>query len=144
MAHGSNTTFNYQAGLGNAASYQVAGIPYVTGGIDAYAGSDSTQQIRFPSVTQWVVVSNAESTTDCRVGFSALGVKGASGNYYFNLDAGQITPRLEVKVTQLFVSGGNAVSVMAGLAGIQSVKIDNENISPAGSNWSGSLAALVG
>lgn len=144
MAHGSTTTFNYQAGLGNAASFQVSGIPWVSGGIDAESGADSTQEITFPSVTQWVVISNAESTADCRVGFSRLGVTGGSGNYYFNLDAGQVSPRLEVKVTKLFVSGGNAVSVMAGLAGISSLKINNENISPSGSNWSGSLAAQVG
>ena len=57
MAHSGSTTFNYQAGLGNAASYQVSGIPWVSGNIDAVTGGDSAE-ISFPSVTQWVVVSN--------------------------------------------------------------------------------------
>jgi len=35
------TTYNYKPGLGNAASYQVSGIPYVTGGLDLSAGDVS-------------------------------------------------------------------------------------------------------
>jgi len=140
------TTFNYQAGLGNVGSYQVSGIPWVSGSINAYNGADSTKLISFPSVTQWVVVANNTSVAGqtCRVGFSKQGLKGVSGNYFLEVPSGSITPRLEVKVTQLFLSGSSNVSVMAGLAGIASTKLDHTVLSPSGSNWSGSVAAQVG
>lgn len=145
MAHSGSTTFNYQAGLGNAASYQVSGIPWVSGNIDAVTGGDSAE-ISFPSVTQWVVVSNNTSIVGqtCRVAFSKQGCDGTSGNYYFEISSGSVSPRLEVKVTQLFLSGSNNMSVMAGLAGISRTKLDHTTLSPSGSNWSGSLAAQVG
>ena len=79
MAHSGSTTFNYQAGLGNAASYQVSGIPWVSGNIDAVTGGDSAE-ISFPSVTQWVVVSNNTSIVGqtCRVAFSKQGCDGTA------------------------------------------------------------------
>tara|TARA_R110002020_G_scaffold27463_1_gene88499 strand:- start:1884 stop:2324 length:441 start_codon:yes stop_codon:yes gene_type:complete len=146
MAHGSTTTFNYQAGLGNAASYQVSGIPWVSGNINAYDSADSTQEISFPSVTQWVVVSNntSEAGQTCRVAFSKQGCDGTSGNYYLEVPSGSVSPRLEVKVTQIYLSGSSNMSVMAGLAGIARTKLDHTVLSPSGSNWSGSLAAQVG
>jgi len=33
---------------------------------------------------------------------------------------------------------------MAGLTGIETRQINNSSVSPSGSNWSGSLQALVG
>ena len=141
-----STVFGYKAGLGNAASYQVSGIPWVTGNVDAATGADSTQGIRFPSVTQWIVVSNNSPAAGqtCRVAFSRLGCIGTSGNYYLEVPSGSVSPRLEVKVTQLFLSGSENMSVIAGLAGIESTKLDYTALSPSGSNWSGSLAAQVG
>jgi len=146
MAHSGSTTFNYQAGLGNVASYQVSGIPWVSGNIDAYNSPDSLKEISFPSVTQWVVVSNntSEVGQTCRVAFSKQGCDGTSGNYYLEVPSGSVSPRLEVKVTQIFLSGSSNMSVMAGLAGISRTKLDHTTISPSGSNWSGSLAAQVG
>jgi len=87
------------------------------------------------------VVSNVASSTDCKIGFSALGV---AGNNYLLVDGGQLTEPLRVKVTEVYVLGGNPVSVMAGLTGIASNSINNGDVSPSGSNWSGSVHALVG
>jgi len=137
-------TYNYQSGLGNSAAYQVSGIPYVTGNIDCTnAGGE---RLKFPSVTSWVVVSNnaTASAGECRVAFSKNGLKDAAANYYL-LATGSQTPRLEVKVTEIHISGSNSVSIMAGLTSIDNGQIDlNTSVSPSGSNWSGSLAALVG
>ena len=131
-------TFQYKPGLGNAASFQVAGTPWVKGGIDA---SSTPQVVRFPSVTQWVVVSNDSAAgTECKIGFSQEGVVESN---YLTLEGKQTSPRLEVKVTELWLNGGNPVSVMAGLSGIDTVQIDNLTLSPGGTNWSGSAAALV-
>ena len=132
-------TYNYKPGLGNAASYQVSGIPYVTGTIDLSAGGVFT--LSFPSVTSWVTVSVAD-TGNCAIGFASGGVE--NGNRFL-VKGPDVTPRLEVKVTELHLSGSATdVSVMAGLTYIDNGSINNSAVSPSGSNWSGSLAALVG
>ena len=71
------STYNYQAGLGNVGSYQVSGVPYVTGSV---ASSAAAKQIVFPSVTSWVIVSNVGGSADVKVGFSQKGIEGTSGN----------------------------------------------------------------
>ena len=88
------TTYNYKPGLGNAASYEVSGIPYVTGGLNPAGGEIA---LSFPRVTRWVVVSNTDATAanTVKIGFSSNGVGGS--NYYL-LSGSQTTPRLEVKV----------------------------------------------
>ena len=131
------TTYNYKPGLGNAASFQVSGVPYVTGGIDA----SSTTGLNFPLTTRWIVVSNVGGNATLKVGFSENGVAGTN---YFEVLSDEISPRLEVKVTEIWLTGSNNCSVVAGLTGIETVNIDNIAISPSGSNWSGSLNALVG
>lgn len=133
-------TYNYKPGLGNAGSYEVSGIPWVKH-VNPNAGDVA---ISFPLVTRWVTISNVDATAAnvVRIAFSANGL---DGDNYFLLSGSQSTPRLEVKVTELYIKGGStAVSVMAGLTGIDTININNLNISPSGSNWSGSVNALVG
>ena len=48
----------YTAGLNNVGSYQVSGIPYLSGGIDASGGGAS---LTFPYVTRWIQISNSGS-----------------------------------------------------------------------------------
>ena len=135
------TTYNYRPGLGNAASYEVSGIPYVTGGLNPAGGEIA---LSFPQVTRWVVVSNTDATAanTVKIGFSSNGVGGS--NYYL-LSGSQTTPRLEVKVTELYLNGASTnVSVMAGLTSIETLNVNNLSISPSGSNWSGSLNSNVG
>jgi hypothetical protein len=129
-------TYEYKPGLGNAASFQVSGKPYVKGNVDASANP----VIAFPSVTSWIVVH--ANNGDCKVGFSANGVAGSN---YLTVPSGSISPRLEVKVTELYLGGAaTSVDVMAGLTYITSEQINNASVSPSGSNWSGSLGAEVG
>ena len=129
-------TYNYKPGLGNAASFQVAGRPFVTGGVNPA----TNPLIEFPAVTSWVVVH--ANNGDCKVGFSALGVE---GDNYLTVPSGSTSPRLEVKVTELYLGGAaTSVDVMAGLTYITTDQIDNSSVSPSGSNWSGSLGAEVG
>lgn len=135
-------TYSYKPGLGNAASFQVAGTPFVSGNIQC-AGA-ATVALAFPTVTQWIVVGNAGGG-DLKVAFSANGLDSGKDNYLI-VPSGSMSPRLEVKATQLFLNGGTngRVSVMAGLSSIQNEAINNSQVSPSGSNWSGSVGALVG
>jgi len=113
-------TYKYTSGLGNAAAYQVSGKPFVSGGIncgDAEDGddSDSHVEIAFPAVTRWVCVSNIDTDAPVKVGFSVNGLKGSN---YYEVGGRTISQRLELKCTNLFVSGSPNVSVAAGLTGI--------------------------
>jgi len=132
------TQFNYKAGLRNVGSYQSSGNPYVSGGIDASGG---VQVVGFPSVTRWIVVTNNNQSTPCRIGFSQNGILGFN---YLTVPVSSMSPRLEVKVTQLFLSGSDDVDVMCGLTSIDIEAIDNASVSPLGQNWSGSAGTLVG
>lgn len=134
MAH-----YIYKAGLGNASAFEVSGIPYVQGAIDA---KSTVVQLDFPRVTRWIVVTNDSTVQDpLRVGFSQNGLTGSN---FFSVPAGTTSPRLEVKVTELYLSGSDNVSVIAGLTTIEIDNINTQNVSPSGSNWSGSLNAHVG
>jgi hypothetical protein len=138
-------TYNYKPGLGNVGSYQVSGVPYVTGNIlCAAAPAALPERVAFPSVTSWIVVSNVGGSADLKIGFSQNGVGGIGGNHWITLDQNQVTPKLEVKVTEIWLSGSDGCSVMAGLTCIANNTINNVDVSPSGSNWSGSAGALVG
>ncbi len=127
-----SSDFKYTAGLHNAGSYQVSAIPFATGSIDVNAAGVDGFQIDFPQVTRWVYIVNNHAS-DLYVGFSQNGVKGSN---HFTVDQGT-TQRLEVKVTQLFLSGACAdASVVAGLTTIPNARLNN--ISVSGSSWSGS------
>ena len=59
----------YTAGLNNVGSYEVSGVPYATGSIDASGGV----MINFPTVTRWIVVHYSASDSgnpDLKLGFS--------------------------------------------------------------------------
>ena len=129
----------YSAGLNNVGSYQVSGIPYATGSI----GADDGVTIIFPSVTRWIVVaySGSDQAADLSIGFSENGVAATENNYFYKLKPNTTSPRFELKLTQLWLYGGNqgeqGVSVMAGLTNLPNARVNN--IGPSGSNWSGSV-----
>lgn len=133
--------FSYNAGLGNVGSYQVAGTPYVTGNVDA---SHAEQALQFTRITNWIKIYNPSGSGDpLKVAFSSNGLKSAFSNY-FTMPA-NTTLSFDIKATQLFLTGGNAgVTVMAGMTSLDGELINNDSISPSGSNWSGSAAAHVG
>jgi hypothetical protein len=141
-----SSEFKYTSGLNNVGSYQVSGIPFASGGITAPALSGTPIKVEFPYVTRWVkiVPVTGSSATHLRVGFSENGVK--NGNYFryvvgnnLNHESAPSAP-LEMKVTELYFIGDNSATatfdVVAGLTSIPISRINN--ISPSGSNWSGS------
>ena len=132
------TVYNFNSGLGNSAAYEVSGVPWARGAINASTATG----VEFPAVTRWVMISNSTGGGNLKIGFSENGVD--SGNAFIELKNGEVSPVLELKLTELWLSGSANVGVMAGLTSIETNKIDNLAISPSGSNWSGSLAARVG
>jgi len=138
----------YTVGLHNVGSYQVSGKPWASGSINCRIQARDIAQVDFPSVTSWVVVSNMDSANNSlRIGFSSGGVAGietnaGSGNRFLEVPptSGSGPVRLELKLTQLFLSGSDNCSLIAGLTGIAVTGInDVKTNSPSGSNWSGSV-----
>jgi hypothetical protein len=132
----------YSAGLNNVGSYQVSGAPFASGSIDCTTAT----KVDFPYVTRWVTVTN-NGSTPCNIGFSQIGVTntgpGAMGQNYFVLgkqsaaNVPSVTERLELKLSELWISGSDSVSVVAGLTNLPVARVNN--IGPSGNNWSGSV-----
>jgi hypothetical protein len=137
----------YTVGLNNVGSYQVSGMPFATGSLTAPASGSSALRVEFPYVTQWVKVIpiTGSVASHLRIGFSENGVK--NGNY-FRLFAGNnanheaVAPEpIKVKITELYFCSDNSATIefdiVAGLTNLPTARVNN--ISPSGSNWSGSV-----
>ena len=128
----SGISWKTDVGVNHVGAYQVSGRPYATGSVDC----SSTREIKFPQVARWVIVVN-NANSNAKVGFSANGVDGTN---YFDLgkasatDVPAISPRLELKVSSIFVSGSSDISIVAGLTNISTDKVKTS----IGTNWSGS------
>ena len=129
----SNFIKSYQAnvGLNHVPAYQVSGQPYATGSVDATTAT----KIEFPYVTRWVQVLN-HGTGDVKVGFSEAGVNDSN---YFRIptaSAGDVaqSQRLELKVSELWISGSNSVDIVAGLTSVPTSRTTTDS----GPSWSGS------
>jgi hypothetical protein len=109
----------YSVGINNVGSYQVSGYPFVTGSVDCSSGAT---KIEFPKITRWVKIQAFGN--ECKVGFSQAGVE---NDNYFTLASGQETEILELKLSELWVSGSTdgTVNVLAGLTNIRSNQMSN-------------------
>lgn len=126
--------YPYGVGISNVGSYQVSGIPFVSGAI---ALTTAPIQITFPDVTQRIFVAK-HAGDNVRVGFSANGVNGT--NYF--LLSGNLPPQeFRVKVSSIFVRADSTtanISVSAELSNISETLLDKSG--PTGlPNWSGSV-----
>lgn len=123
----------HRPGIGNAASYQVSGIPWVSSSLAVPASGSTVLEITFPQVTKSIIVKNASTgSVNMRVGFSENGVK--NSNNFFILSGGE-SFAADLKVTRLYLMSNNGTaltaSVIAGLTNIPATELTN--------NWSGSL-----
>jgi hypothetical protein len=123
----------HRPGIGNAASYQVSGIPWVSSSLSVPASGSTPLEITFPQVTKSIIVKNASTgSVNMRVGFSENGVK--NSNNFFLLSAGE-SFAADLKVTRIYLMSNNGTaltaSIVAGLTNIPATELTN--------NWSGSL-----
>jgi len=119
--------FEYPSpGLNNVGSYQISGIPFVTGNLTAPSSSATPIVVAFPTVTQRFWVHNGDTSKKLRVGFSANGVKGT--NYFVvEGDTSNNTSQVQefrVRCDKIYLlgddSGANTtkISIMGELTGI--------------------------
>ena len=117
-----SVNLNYRAGLRNVGSYQVSGVPYMTGsGYEGIAASKIHMQ-QFPYVTKSITVINA-GTVDLYVhfqsgsgvaAFTKVGVAGEksysgtsdviSGYHYIAVPANSGSVTFDVKCKEVFIS----------------------------------------
>ena len=115
-----------QNGIGSVGSFQVSGVPYITGAVIP-AGEE--HRIQFPTVAKSVVVVNKDADVDSNdklyVHFNATGSgEVISGYHYFPLDANDANMTFNVKCKEIYISNPNASDssqyfVIAELTGIQ-------------------------
>lgn len=100
-----------RAGLHNVGSYQVSGIPFVSGGLTAPSSSAIPLVVQFPSVTQKIIIHNNDTSRGLKVGFSANGVKNTN-HWYLEPHStnGKSNDRVElrVKTDKIFLLGNDA------------------------------------
>ena len=132
----------YTAGLNNVGSYQVSGMPFATGSLTIPASGSTPLRIQFPYVTQWVSVTNTNSK-HVRLGFSENGVKNGGSNYILIHEDNHPTEHMyHLKLTELYLLSdtGQSVTNFSVIAGLTNIPVERvDNISPSGSNWSGSV-----
>ena len=124
-------TYQYKPGLGNVASYQASGKPYLQSAIVVPASSAEPIEIVFPYITRTLVV-RCDGSPTIRVGFSANGVKAIEENAYVTLTDGT-SLEVDFKVRSIFLrstAGASTATVIAGLTGIPNTELLT--------NWSGS------
>ncbi len=139
-----SASYPYGVGVSNVGSYQVSGVPFATSSIAAPASSGNPSEVSFPDVTQRIVVSNVNTASALRVGFSSNGVKNTN---YFIIPAATSTTifpsqEFRVKVASVFLLSHTATptsaSVFAELTNIDNNLLDRSG--PTGlPNWSGSV-----
>ncbi|HCX13909.1 MAG TPA: hypothetical protein DGZ24_01175 [Rhodospirillaceae bacterium] len=138
--------WNRPVGLNHVGAYQVSGQPWASGSINCKLETRHINDcvITFPYVTKWFKIINKDESNPCKVAFSLTGLTGSASNYFTVVsgsgsgssaapaygDSGVI----ELKVTQLWISGSTNVDVVAGLTSIDGIRTQT----PEGASWSGS------
>ena len=107
----------HQAGLHNVGSYQVSGIPWITG---SHVQPGTEYKFEFPTVAKQLILANTGSNT-CVAYFNAQATGDVvDGKHYLPLAAGGKTT-LNVKCKEIYIRGLSALSgivVFAELTGI--------------------------
>ena len=115
-------------GLHNVGSYQVSGVPWISGSLTLNANSED--KYKFPYVTQNIQVINYSSRT-IRVHFASKDSHSGgaiTGLHYIELDSDEDSISMDIKCTKLYVSTPND----SGAAGEYRVVASLTNI-PSGS-----------
>ena len=114
-------TFQYhKAGIGSVGSYQISGVPYITG--SATLAATAEDKISFPKVARAVTVV-LNSNHQIRVHFNPTGSGNVvTGKHYVLLDSKEDSVTLNNRCTEIYISavtGDATYTVIAELTGIE-------------------------
>ena len=142
-----NQYWKLKPGLNSVGSYQVSGIPYVTGSVRC----KTAKRVPFPSVTKWFQIIN-KSAVPVKVGFSRAGLNGTPNNFHFWVEASGSSATAQpgygkseiydLKVGELWLHCNDATQDVDVIAGLTSINTGSLSMSPAtpstSRSWSGS------
>ena len=98
----------YRAGLGHVGSYQVSGIPWITGSTDIDNGQE--HKISFPYVAKSVTIIN-KSAVDLRIHFNSTSSDGGAqvitGLHFITLTEDRDSISFNVKCKEIYISNGS-------------------------------------
>ena len=119
MSREQQTRSNYRAGLHNVGSYQVSGVPYLTGSTSIDDGVQ--HQIQFPLVAKSVTVIN-KTSVDLRIAFTDKDTGNThQGLHYLTLTEDRDSMTFNVKCKEVYITSqgnGGAYEVFAELTTI--------------------------
>tara|TARA_B100000674_G_C37665444_1_gene834543 strand:- start:453 stop:863 length:411 start_codon:yes stop_codon:yes gene_type:complete len=119
LSHNSGSLGDIAPGANDVPSFQISGVPYAV-----YNSTFSNTSVKFPMVTQWIVISSTAS--EVKYSFRAGGI--AAGDYG-SVAAKTSTPVMPIRTAEIWVTGNG--SVTAGLTGIPSgslkINVDQYN-----------------
>ncbi len=124
-----------EVGLNHVPAYQASGRPFATASLNCESGSGHA--VYFPYVTRWIQIINNDTGNAVKVGFSRRGLDTEKNFFTIGKGAtGQPTAseRLELKVSELHITGSTNVDIIAGLTTIPSERTQTTT----GPSWSGS------
>ena len=102
MSNWSDSSWKTRVGINHAPAYEVSGRPFASGAINCV---EDQCVINFPYVTRWVEIIN-DGSASLKVGFGPHAFD-PSNNNFFVVPSGSTSPRLEVKVSRIYLSGGS-------------------------------------
>jgi len=121
----------FAAGIGSVGSYQVSGVPWITGSGAAGLAVNAEHRVQFPSVAKSVTVQLHDLASDTiHIHFNSSGSNGGvwEGNHYVALTSDESSVTFNVKCKEIWVSnppvgnGGSGATtgyrVIAELTGI--------------------------
>lgn len=120
-------SFKYSAGIMSVGSYQISGIPYITG--SASMVDQEEIKVEFPAVAKNVLVIN-ETSQDIRIHFNATGSGNVvGGRHFLTLTANRDSVSMATRCKEIYISNpgpSNAsFTLMAELTGISSPNMNN-------------------
>jgi len=121
---------NLTVNEGYVAAYQGSGKPFAV----TVTASVTAQEIKFPTVTRWIQVSNSGGTGDeILLGFSKHGVDGTETDWWYVLDpvadGVASTGRLELKCKSIWVKAASNTPTCSVIAGLTDIKDLNSALS---------------
>ena len=122
-------SYRAEVGINHVPAYQVSGRPFASSSTAGRSGN--VVKVEFPFVTRWIYVVNSDSN-GAKVAFSQLGL---SGDNFFRVKGDTDSARLELKISELYLTGSSNLTVVAGLTTIPISRVSGST----GPSFSGSV-----
>jgi len=122
-------SYRAEVGINHVPAYQVSGRPFATSSTTGRSGN--AVKVEFPYVTRWIYVINSDSNS-AKAAFSENGLNGTN---FFRIKNGTETARLELKISELYLTGSGNLTVVAGLTTIKPERLSGS----IGPSFSGSV-----